>query len=149
VTGSRVPLRTRTVLVIAGCFAWALLHKEHGIVLPALLLMTELVLRADAGFAEPADGAAPRWMLARTLTLHRPSRTSSCGSPSSAASPATRRIRRSKACRWAGACWVMLGLVPEFVRLFLWPASAASGLLAAGGAVPRCAGDRDTCPGRW
>ena len=59
---------TRTVFVTTGCFAWALLHKEHGIVLPTLLLAAELCF-AGRGFAESADGARTRWMLARALVL--------------------------------------------------------------------------------
>ncbi|MBP7549626.1 MAG: hypothetical protein KA761_05020 [Gemmatimonadaceae bacterium] len=114
-------LRTRTVFVITGCFAWALLHKEHGIVLPTLLLAAELCF-AGRGFAESADGARTRWMLARALVLLTVAyiivRLSILGGfagdaphPALDGLPTGRRLL------------VMLGLVPEFVRLFLWPAS--------------------------
>jgi protein O-mannosyl-transferase len=114
------PLRTRTVMVIAACCTWALLHKEHGIVLPALLLMTEIVFRGR-GFPAPASGAAPQWMLARTLTLivlaYIIVRLSILGGfAGDAPHPALEGVPMGR------RLWVMLGLVPEFVRLYLWPA---------------------------
>jgi hypothetical protein len=114
------PLRRSTVLVIAACFTWALLHKEHGIVLPALLLMTELVFRGR-GFPRPEAGAAPQWMLARTLTLivlaYIIVRLSILGGfAGDAPHPALEGVPMGR------RLWVMLGLVPEFARLYFWPA---------------------------
>lgn len=114
------PLRTRTVWVIAGCLVWALLHKEHGIVLPALLLMTEIAFRGR-GFPRPETGAAPQWMLARALTLivlgYIILRLSILGGfAGDAPHPALEGVPMGR------RLWVMLGLVPEFVRLYVWPA---------------------------
>ncbi len=114
------PLRTRTVWLIAGCLAWALGHKEHGIVLPALLLMTEVVFRGR-GFADPAGGVSQQWSLARASVLivagYIILRLSILGGfAGDAPHPALEGVPMGR------RLWVMLGLVPEFVRLFLYPA---------------------------
>lgn len=113
-------LRPRTVLVIAGCFIWGLLHKEHGIVLPALLVVTELSFRGR-GFAPLDGGARVPWMLARTLVLLTVGYvivrlTILGGFAGDAPHPALDGISTDR------RLWVMLALVPQFVRLFLWPA---------------------------
>ena len=111
------PLTRRTVALIVACQAWALLHKEHGIVLPALLLTAEAAFRGH-GFA---DAAARLWGLARALVLTVATyivvRLSILGGfAGDAPHPALEGVAMGR------RLWVMLGLVPEFVRLYLWPA---------------------------
>lgn len=114
------PLTPRTVVVIVACQAWALLHKEHGIVLPALLLAAEASFRGR-GFAPAGPEASRQWVLARALVLtvaaYLVVRLAILGGlagdaphPALEGVPAGRRL------------WVMIGLAPEFLRLFLWPA---------------------------
>lgn len=116
----RGPLRMRTAFLICACLIWALLHKEHGIVLPALLLMAEVTFRGH-GFAQLSDDTGAQWMLARLMVLivvgYLVIRIAILGGfagdephPAIAGMPMGPRL------------WVMLGLVPEFVRLFFWPA---------------------------
>jgi len=113
-------LRPGTVAAIAVSFGIALLSKEHGIVLPALLLLAELVFAR--GLFAPLGWARPRtWLLARTMTLmvivYVVVRLAILGGfAGDAPHPALEGMPTVE--RW----WVMLGLVPEFVRLFLWPA---------------------------
>lgn len=115
-------LRTRTALLIALCLACALLTKEHGIVLPALLLMTELVFRGNLFADAPAAGRSREWLLARLMLLEvvcyvivrlsvLEGFAGDAPHPSLEGVPMGQRI------------WVMIALVPEFMRLFLWPVS--------------------------
>ncbi len=113
-------LRTRTVVVIAVCLGWALLTKEHGIVLPALLLMAEVVFRRDR-FAPVDDRGIREWLLARVLVLEVAAylvvRLAILGGfAGDAPHPAFEAISTGE------RLWVMLGLLPQFVRLFFWPA---------------------------
>ena len=113
-------LRASTVALIAVLFALALLTKEHGIVLPALLVLAEIALRGR-GFTRPAEGHARTWMLYRllamTVVLYLGVRYAVlAGFAGDAPHPALQDISAIQ------RLWVMLGLVPEFVRLFLWPA---------------------------
>lgn len=110
-----------TVLAIAAGLVWALLTKEHGIVLPALLLMTELVFRGQ-GFSPPAEGASRQWMLARVLVLvvaaYIVVRLSILGGfAGDAPHPAFEGVTTGE------RLWVMLALVPQFLRLYFYPAS--------------------------
>ncbi|MGA1360352.1 MAG: tetratricopeptide repeat protein [Gemmatimonadaceae bacterium] len=59
-------LRPRTVALVALCYAIGLLSKEHAIVLPALLLVVELVWRRQGSVLAGAD-ASRGWLLARVL----------------------------------------------------------------------------------
>ncbi len=112
-------LRIRTVALIAVCFAVALLSKEHGILLPALVLLVEGVFRGRR-FASDVDGRAPVWLLTRVLVIGVVAYlvvrfavldgfAGDLPHPSLEGLPMGRRL------------WVMLALVPEFVRLFWWP----------------------------
>lgn len=114
-------VRGRTVAAIGALFVCALLTKEHGIVLPALLAMSEGVLR-HRGFAPDDDGRARQWLLARVLVMivvaYIVVRLSILGGfAGDAPHPALEGVPTAE--RWL----VMLGLVPEFLRLFLWPAA--------------------------
>lgn len=112
-------LRGRTVAGIAGMFALALLSKEHGILVPFILILAEVALRGSH-FARPA--ALPRRaLLARTLLLMTVAyvvvRLSILGGfAGDAPHPTLTDLTRGE------RLWVMLALVPEFARLFFWPA---------------------------
>ena len=112
-------LRRRTVVLIAICAAVALLAKEHGVLLPVLLLMIEVVFRGNR-FASDAGGRARSWLLARVLVLEvvvylvarfavLQGFAGDTPHPSLVGLSIVQRL------------WVMLALVPEFVRLFWWP----------------------------
>jgi len=112
-------LRARSALLIAACFAWALLTKEHGIVLPALLLAAEFTFRGNL-FAGDADGRKREWLLARILVVevavYLVVRASVLhGLAGDTPHPALDGLPMGE------RVWVMLALVPEFVRLFWWP----------------------------
>jgi len=113
-------IRGRTVAGIAALFALALLAKEHGILLPMLLLLTELALGGTL-FVRPPGGRPRSWLLVRVLTMmivvYVAVRLSILGGfAGDAPHPALQELTAGQ------RSWVMLGLVPEFVRLFLWPA---------------------------
>lgn len=113
-------LRTGTALLIALCLACALLTKEHGIVLPALLLMTELVFRGKLFADAPAAGRSREWLLARLMllevVLYVIVRLSVLeGFAGDAPHPSLEGVPMGQ------RAWVMLALVPEYMRLFLWP----------------------------
>lgn len=115
-------LDVRTTLIIAGLYALALLTKEHGIVLPGLLVAAELAFRGGR-FAAPPAGAAgvglARLLRALVLVLaaYFTARYLVLGAVTGdAPHPALERIDGVQ------RQWVMLGLVPEIARLMLWPA---------------------------
>ncbi len=112
-------LRARTAAIVVACFVWALLTKEHGIVLPALLLMAELALRGR-GLASDAGARTHLWLLVRLLVLvtlaYLLVRYAVLqGFAGDSPHPALDGLRLGE------RIWVMLALVPEFVRLFWWP----------------------------
>lgn len=113
-------IRPRTVAGIAVLFGLALLAKEHGILLPLLLLLAEIAFR-DTLFVRPPAGRPRSWLLVRVLTLmlvvYVAVRLNILGGfAGDAPHPALRNLSTGQ------RAWVMLGLVPEFARLFLWPA---------------------------
>ncbi|MHB1298007.1 MAG: hypothetical protein ACYC0B_05695, partial [Gemmatimonadaceae bacterium] len=116
----RGALRGRTVVAVSSLFVVGLGVKEHVIVLPALLVAAEACLRRSH-FANGADVAARARVLllalAAVVTAYLTLRFSVIGEVTGdVAHPALSAIG-------AGArAWIMLGLAPEFVRLFLWPA---------------------------
>jgi len=116
----RGALRGRTVVAISSLFMLGLGVKEHVIVLPVLLVAAEVCL-GRSHFATAADVAARGRMLLLALTAivtaYLTLRFSVIGEVTGdVAHPALRAIG-------AGArAWIMLGLAPEFMRLFLWPA---------------------------
>lgn len=114
-------LGTRTLAAIIACYVIALLSKEHGIVLPALLLAAEVAFRHRRAVHDPASSTSPvPWALARALVLvtfaYVVVRVSVLeGFTGDAPHPALQEVSAGE------RRWVMLALVPEFVRLFLWP----------------------------
>ena len=110
-----------TVATILGCYVLALLSKEHGIVLPALLVAAEILVRSEPeGMPEQVRAPAP-WFLVRGILLvtfvYLVARLSILeGFAGDTPHPAITDIG-------GGARrWVMLALVPEFARLLWWPA---------------------------
>jgi protein O-mannosyl-transferase len=115
-------LTRRRQVAICVLFALSVLAKEHGVVLPLLLLAAELIVVNDkASLAKRFVPLRP-FVLALTaialgfLWLH--------GHVSSELSTGfhpfivftTNRIGSE------GRIWTMFGLVPDWIRLFLWPA---------------------------
>ena len=126
--GCEGPLRPSTALWILLLYAVACFAKEHGIVLPAILVAAELTVISDA--SAPARARAqlrPFYLGARGRrpriprgARHRPRRSlarrirsRSRRSPSSTSRP------------WI-ACSRRVGVVPEWLRLFFWPARLSS-----------------------
>ncbi|MCE9603090.1 MAG: tetratricopeptide repeat protein [Gemmatimonadetes bacterium] len=114
-------LRVRTLAVVGVCFAFALLTKEHGILLPALLMAAEAAFRGRA-FADDGEGRARAWLLARILLLELVVYLAVrylvlSGFAGDAPHPALEGLGMGQ------RVWVMVALVPEFVRLLWWPAA--------------------------
>lgn len=117
----RGELRTASAVTIVVCQVFAVLSKEHGIVLPTLLLLAELMFRGNR-FPVPDQGARRQLrMLVRLLVLTiaayiilRLSILS--GFAGDAPHPTLEGLSMGQ------RLWVMLALVPEFVRLLFWPA---------------------------
>lgn len=114
-------LRARTVVLISVCSAFALLAKEHGVLLPLLLLMMEAALHGSL-FVLDVDGRARSRLLARVLVYEvvvylavrfavLQGFAGDTPHPSLVGLSMVQRL------------WVMLALVPEFARLFWWPAA--------------------------
>lgn len=113
-------LRARTVAVIAVLFGLALLAKEHGILLPFLLLLAEITLNGTV-FARAVAPRPRSALLVRVLTMMVVAYvvvrlTILGGFAGDAPHPALEGLAMGE------RLWVMLALVPDFVRLFLWPA---------------------------
>lgn len=113
-------LGLRTTLAITGCFALALLTKEHGIVLPGLLVAAELSLRGTRFASPDAPGGTGLARLLRFLVLvllaYFTARLLVLGAVTGdAPHPALEPVRTGE------RLWVVLGLVPEVARLLLWP----------------------------
>jgi hypothetical protein len=119
----RGPMRARVVAAILGCAALALLSKEHAILLPALLLLAEVVVvRPASGGA--SSGAVPSpavpWLLHRSLALlivaYLVVRTVVLeGLAGDSPHPAIETLSAGQ------RALAMLAIVPEYARLLIWP----------------------------
>jgi protein O-mannosyl-transferase len=109
---------SRNVLVMCGLYALGLLAKEHAAVIPLLLLAAELTVlddgrpwQARAAAARPLGGALALTFLiylgVRLVVLH-----GAIGE--SALIPLVRAP-------WATRWWTTMAMVPEWVRLLVWP----------------------------
>jgi protein O-mannosyl-transferase len=112
-------LDVRATASITVLFVVALLTKEHGIVLPGLLVAAELAFRGHR-FATPAAGAGLlrlARMFGLVLLFYFTTRYVVLGAlAGDAPHPALEPLEF-----WERQ-WVVLGLIPELVRLMLWPA---------------------------
>lgn len=114
----RGPLGVGTIVALLACYAVGLGMKEHALLLPAFFAAAELtVLRAEPRRGEAAQRLrflayglvllAAVWLVLRTEIVGE-----------------LAGDRAHVALRGLGLwdrSWLMLGLVPEFTRLFLWP----------------------------
>ncbi len=123
------PLAGRDVVVIAALYAAGCLAKEHAIVLPALLVAAEGTVVPDPrGWRARSRALAPLaaalatvggcYCGLRTAVLHG-FRGESLAVPWGHAS-------------WSVRWWTMLGVVPEWARLLVWPAHLAAMYSPAG-----------------
>jgi protein O-mannosyl-transferase len=109
----------RAVAPLCALYALGLLTKEHAAVLPALLLVAELTViddprpwRARLMAARPVATA-----LGLTLVSYIAVRMLVLG-PSIGESSLIPLVRAPWSTRW----WTTLGIVPEWIRLLVWPA---------------------------
>jgi hypothetical protein len=114
-----LPLASRSAFLIMGLYAFGMLVKENAIILPALIIATDLFLVKDRRpWRERADSLASLmvWMglLAAVFLWVRVRITGEVGGDVS--HPALHNLGMG------ARSLVMLGLVPEFARLFVWPA---------------------------
>lgn len=117
----RGPLRPRTALLIAALYMTALFVKEHAVVLPALLLAAEFMLSPSVlRTREHGDGARIRiliLLLSLVALAYLTLRLTVIGEfTGDAPHPGIAQLGPGQ------RAWVMLGLIPEFARLLLWPA---------------------------
>ena len=115
-----VPLNRESAFVIVGLYFVGMMVKENAIILPALLMAAEgLVVRDNAPWRERADRlfTVLVWMglFAAMFLVVRVSLLGAFGGDTPHPSIA--------ALDMAGRTKVMIGLAPEFARLFLWPAN--------------------------
>lgn len=122
-------LHARDVAGLAALYAAACLAKEHAIVLPALLLAAECTVVPDSrGWRARWPTLAPVagtlaavggcYVVVRSVVLHG-IRGESFAVPWAHVS-------------WGGRWWTMLGVVPEWARLLVWPAHLAAMYSPAG-----------------
>jgi hypothetical protein len=117
------PLRERTAFTIVALYATACLIKEHGIVLPALLVVAELLLVSDTrsiatrlreqlAFALGLVAVALAFVAVRSVVL----------SENGVAGFHPFIVFQTLKLSYADRVLTMLGVVPEWMRLVLWPA---------------------------
>lgn len=116
----RGALRPAVLASIALCYALSLGFKEHALILPALLVALEVIVLRPL-YGAPSNGWLPvralHYALFSLAVLWFVLQASIVGGVS-AGLPHAALVGRTMGER----AWIMLGLVPEFVRLFLWPA---------------------------
>lgn len=114
-------LRGRTIAGIAALFALALLSKEHGILLPGLLVAAEFAFRSRR-FRTTAASDASLWILGKVLaaavalyfTVRYAVLPDMLGDYPHVAIETISTTQR---------LWVVLGLLPDVARLLFWPSS--------------------------
>jgi protein O-mannosyl-transferase len=117
----RGALRAGTALLITGLYAAALLVKEHAIVLPGLLLAAEVALTPSLLRPRGSDDVRRLRVFGLLLVLvavaYLTARITVTGDlVGDAPHPGLERLGPG------ARSWVMIALVPEVVRLMLWPA---------------------------
>jgi hypothetical protein len=117
---SRGALTRTTIVAICACLALALLSKEHGIVLPGLLVTAELSFRGRRFVTDAASdrslGKLAQWIALLLLSYFVVRFAILGGVLGDAPHPALEGLS------FAERLWVMLGLVPDVARLLVWPA---------------------------
>ncbi|HEX6058627.1 MAG TPA: hypothetical protein VFZ11_06370 [Gemmatimonadaceae bacterium] len=124
---STIPLGAGRIAALAALFLGACLAKEHGIVLPALLVLAELLLVPHATLVPAARRArllAPTALVLLAVAVgFLVVRTVVVGGVGGATSPAF--IGHSLEARLLTA----VGAVPHWIRLLLWPAALSADYL--------------------
>jgi hypothetical protein len=118
----RGPLRPRTIAVILLVYVAACFAKEHAIVLPALLLAAELTVIDDPRPLRQRLAAFRLFGLLLTLgaLVYMFARTLVVTAGLSGFAPYV--VFQSLQLSYANRVLTMIGVVPQWVRLFLWPA---------------------------
>lgn len=112
-------LEAGAIGAIAACYVLALGFKEHALVLPGLLLAAELLVVRARRTVSAAEALRVRmlvYVLATIAVLWFILRVDAVGGVS-AGQPHAALLNLGLGAR----SWVMLALVPEFIRLFFWP----------------------------
>ena len=111
-----------TIAALAAMYAGACLAKEHGFVLPALLAAAEICLvRREEPWRRRLPALAPlALVLCAVGAAYLAARTAVLGGVAGGVSPAFVGLPA------ADRVWTAVGVVPEWVRLFLWPARLSS-----------------------
>jgi protein O-mannosyl-transferase len=112
-------LRGRDIIGIAGLYAVGCLTKEYAVVLPALLVAAEVTV-IDTGRRWP-DLRLLLLSLSLVAIAYLALRIRVVGSLVGE-NPAIPLRNATYATRW----WTMLGVIPEWVRLLVWPAHLAA-----------------------
>jgi hypothetical protein len=107
---------------IVACYALALLAKEHAIVLPALLVAAEATVIADARPLRARLGALRPFglVLALVAVCYLGARALVKDGDISGFQPFI--VFQALGMSYANRVLTMLGVVPEWIRLLLWPA---------------------------
>ncbi len=119
---ARAPSR-RDVAALAALYAAGCLAKEHAIVLPGLLLAAEATVVPAAG--EWRARARRLWPLGLSLAIVGLGYLGLRGAILHGVVGETPTIAFRDA-DWVTRWWTMLGIVPEWVRLLVWPAHLAA-----------------------
>ena len=110
----------KRALAIAALFAVGCLTKETAIVLPGLFLAAELTVVSRTPFASRVRALAPSWgAVALVAVLYLVGRASVLGSSAGVTPFVPFAVGRTSP---GDRLLTMLGVVPEWVRLLLWPA---------------------------
>lgn len=112
-------LGTATIAAIGACYALALGFKEHALVLPGLLVAAEVLVVRSRRAVDAEERLRVRalvYVLSIVAAAWFIVRVDAVGGVS-AGQPHAALLHLDLGER----AWVMLALVPEFVRLFLWP----------------------------
>lgn len=113
-------LTAATITAVVACYALGLGMKEHAVLLPAFLIALEVTVLSDAPLATREARARVRilyGLLAALALLWLSVRSGIVGGLAG-----DRPHVALKGLGMAERSWVMLGLLPEIVRLLLWPA---------------------------
>lgn len=116
---ARRTLEAPAIVAIATCYVLALGFKEHALVLPGLLVAAELLVVRAHRSVSASEALRMRvlvYVLSVTAVLWFIVRVDAVGGVSAGQAHAA-LLHLDMGAR----AWVMLALVPEFVRLLLWP----------------------------